>query len=175
VLHSAAIAQSVRITNNAQEEKAATHDANGRSLKSIREGEAAKEAAEKKKKRKTEEKEEGGGSLERENAALRAALAELTGKVASLETEIREEVAEEFEDMIAEIHADYAEQREAALGARAVPTPHKSVRKLQSERANDYVDELLDKLRECEEEMGRMRCVGRAERNAPSAKTKTGR
>ena len=164
VLNSAAIAQSVKITNDefvkkAGGEKAATHDANGRNLKSIKENEELLNTLKKNKKKSAGSAAGGGnsGALSTENAVLRAALGTLTSKLATLEAEIREEVAEEFEDVISEIHESYAEQRRADTSRQGAPTPAKSVRKLQSERANDYVDELLEKLNECEDEMTRMR------------------
>ena len=55
-----------------------------------------------------------------------------------------------------EIHEEYATQKRNHEASMGVPTPARSVRKLQAERANDYVDELLEKIIECEEEMERM-------------------
>ena len=89
-----------------------------------------------------------------ENTALREALNSLKERLTNAESEIREEVAEEFEEMVAEIHEQYAAQK-LRTERMGVPTPARSVRKLQSERANEYVDELHDKIKECEEEVRR--------------------
>jgi hypothetical protein len=110
VLNSAAIAQSVKITNEEyikkkeKSEVMATHDANGRSLKSIAEDATMKE------KKGGERKKRPSGNISNaamnnkmqqmanENAALRTALSSLKERLFNAETEIREEVAEEFEE-----------------------------------------------------------------------------
>jgi len=164
VLNSATIAQSVKVNNEEfvkKEKVEQTHDKNGRSLKGIAEDEkAAKQMVN----RRPSDTARGVSNvamnskmhqLTSENTALREALNSLKERLMNAESEIREEVAEEFEEMVAEIHEEYAKQkmRSERMG---VPTPARSVRKLQSERANEYVDELHEKIKECEEEMTRM-------------------
>jgi len=171
VLNSAAIAQSVRITNEEyvkkkeKHESMVTHDANGRNLKRIAEDEAAKEKEGIKRNCMRRPSVNASNAamnskmqqMANENDALRSALNSLKERLFNAETEIREEVAEEFEERISEIHEEYAMQKRNQEASMGVPTPARSVRKLQAEKANDYVDELLDKIVECEEEMERMR------------------
>ncbi|GMI00284.1 hypothetical protein TrST_g3119 [Triparma strigata] len=165
VLNSATIAQSVKISNDefVKKEKAnvQTHDANGRNLKRIAEDEKA--AKQQQNTRRPSDSRSMSNvamnnkmhQMAAENTALREALNSLKERLTNAESEIREEVAEEFEEMVAEIHEQYAAQK-LRTERMGVPTPARSVRKLQSERANEYVDELHDKIKECEEEMVRM-------------------
>ena len=178
VLSYGAIAQTVKLAEPPKDKvpKAATHDANGRSLKSIAEesdetADAAKEKKEKVEKRAFKSRAPSAGGeaasgensarlqqLEKENATLRTVLQSLQARLVSAEAEIRAEVAEEFEGLVADIHEQYAAQREAYESrVHGVPTPARSVRKIQVDQANEYVDELLEKIKECEEEMVRMR------------------
>jgi len=101
-----------------------------------------------------------------ENQALRSALVSLKERLLNAETEIREEVAEEFEDRISEIHRDYKNSTMVAMPDlnssfenckhKTAPTPGRSLKKIKSDIANEYIDELLEKIEECEEEMTRM-------------------
>ena len=181
VLNSAAIAQSVKITNEDYMKKlnsnVATHAANGRSLKSIAESESKattgggrKRSSNTNRGRNNKNNNNNNNNnasmnskiqqMANENDALRTALNSLKDRLFTAETEIREEVAEEFEERISEIHSEYAQQKKAYENSRnCMPTPARSVKKIESERTNEYIDELLEKIDECEDEMKRMRNV----------------
>ena len=74
------------------------------------------------------------------------------------EAQVREEVANEMEEQLKATHDQYNDVIERLrLQIHANPTAPRSTRKAQMDRAEQQIEELMDKIDECEEEMARMR------------------
>jgi hypothetical protein len=83
---------------------------------------------------------------------------ELRGKLVQCESDIRKEIYEETEQYHKCIHQQHNEivNRLKQQIAAASQTPSKSAMKVHRDRADIMIDELMDKVDECEEEMARM-------------------
>ena len=94
-------------------------------------------------------------ALETENSQLRTRAERLEEDLYHKETEIRQEMTNEMETQIKKMREEYtAEER---LSKKTAPTPSQSTRKLRVERTEKYIDELLDKLEEQEDEIVRLK------------------
>ncbi len=113
-------------------------------------------------------------TLEHENRILLEEVESLKGKILSLqnelsflkdelvnkEFEIRAEVGDEFEKQIAKIREQYEtmrKQQEQKDKDSNTSILVQSTRKIQQDKAEDFVDDLMDKIEECEEELQRLR------------------
>ena len=82
----------------------------------------------------------------------------LEQKLVSCEAEIRMELVEETSSQIHSMREGYNQIiNKLKEEINAVPSPCKSVRKAKRDRAEELIDELMEKNDECEEEMSRMR------------------
>jgi hypothetical protein len=89
---------------------------------------------------------------------LRSENTKLLEQLSQQESQVREEVAEEMAEQLKTSSEEYngvIERLRAQIHAN--PTTCKSTRKAQMDRAEQQIEELLDKIDECEEEMVRMR------------------
>ena len=122
---------------------------------------------------------EKSSTLEQENRILQDTVETLKGQLsasitevswlkdelANKESEIRAEVAEEFDEQIAKIRDHYEGMRKQQEQQQDgnVSTLMQSTRKIQQDRAEQLVDDLVDKIEECEDELERMRQSHKAE------------
>lgn len=99
--------------------------------------------------------EDKNSSLESENALLQSKTQSMATEMFNQEVEIRQEVVAEMEAQMKEIRNDYEVAKEDHLKqviARAANTSM-SVRKAKRDKVEAFVDELMEKVKECEDEM----------------------
>lgn len=77
---------------------------------------------------------------------------------AAVEAEIRMEVSEEMDEQMQSMREQYTTIiNRLKTQVKTQPTPGKSTRKVKLDKAEEYIEELMEKVDECEEEMERMR------------------
>jgi hypothetical protein len=84
----------------------------------------------------------------------------LKDELVNKEFEIRAEVGDEFESQISQIREQYEtirKQQEEQSKDSNTSILIQSTKKIQQDRAEDFVDDLIDKIEECEEELQRLR------------------
>uniref|UniRef100_A0A7S4HZJ7 Kinesin motor domain-containing protein n=1 Tax=Odontella aurita TaxID=265563 RepID=A0A7S4HZJ7_9STRA len=83
---------------------------------------------------------------------------------ATVEAEIRMEISLEMEEQMQSMREQYTTMVDRLkMQIKSQPTPGKSTRKVQLDKAELYIEELMEKVDECEEEMERMRDLHRDE------------
>jgi hypothetical protein len=119
-------------------------------------------------------------TIEHENRILLEEVETLKGKIMSLqnevcflkdelvnkESEIRAEVGDEFESQISKIREQYEiirKHQEKQDKDSHTSILIQSTKKIQQDKAEDFVDDLIDKIEECEEELQRLRSTHQEE------------
>ena len=98
--------------------------------------------------------------IKEENEKLKMESTKLKAQLETKESEIRVELADKVEEQFNYMRQKhFAEVRRLMQQINDAPTPSKSTRKIQRDRAEKMIQELIDKNDACEEEMARMRQI----------------
>lgn len=99
-----------------------------------------------------------------EAEVLRSEKSQLEEQLSQQEAQIRMELAQDMEEQMRVMREQYDDIIDNLKSqVQAVPTPAKSVKKAQMDRAEEHLEELMDKVDECEDEMKRQREAHAAE------------
>ena len=96
-------------------------------------------------------------AVDSDNTYLRLRAERLEDDLYNKEADVRQEMASEMEKQIQAMREEYEAEEAFNNRARNAATPSQSARKIRQDKTEKYIDELLEKLEEQEDEMQRMR------------------